>query len=98
MEQTKQAAFEKELIKLQLIAGLRHAIDACYRRFTEGARADWERLFGCKDAADACVTVRTSAEQLATQSRAVRGSGFLKSRRPRENNPRAKHGSPRFAH
>jgi hypothetical protein len=75
-EQGAGALLQREAEKAEIIAGLRHALDSSYRRFVESARADWERLFG-SDPADACVTV-----SVAVDERAVRGSGFLKSRRP----------------
>jgi hypothetical protein len=93
-EQGKQALFQKELAKVETIAGLRHALDLRYRRLCDAARSDWERLFGSKDPADACVTVRVAGEAVAIQTR---GSGFLKSRRPSEAKPAAKR-LPRFAH
>jgi hypothetical protein len=96
-EKGKKAAFQRELAKVEVIAGLRHAIDARYRRLIQAAQADWERLFG-RDPSDACVTVRISAEQLAAQTRAVRGSGFLKSRRSPETKHGAKRALPGFAH
>jgi hypothetical protein len=76
-EQGAGALLQREAEKAEIIAGLRHALDSSYRRFVESARADWERLFG-SDPADACVTVRVALDQPS----AVRGSGFLKSRRP----------------
>jgi len=93
MEEGKQALFQQELAKVETIAGLRHALDLRYRRLREAARADWERLFGAKDPADACVSVRVTA----TPSGAIRGSGFLKSRRPVEPKTSAKR-LPGFAH
>ena len=89
--------FQKELTKVEMIAGLRHALDLRYRRLCEAARSDWERLFGNNDPANACVTVRVAGEPVAIQSTAVRGSGFLKSRRPAEPKPTAKR-LPGFAH
>jgi hypothetical protein len=89
--------FQKELAKVETIAGLRHALDLRYRRLCEGARADWERLFGSKDPADACVSVRAANEPIAIQTTAIRGSAFLKSRRP--SGPKtASKGLPGFAH
>jgi hypothetical protein len=96
-EKGKQALFQRELAKIETIAGLRHALDLRYRRLCEAARADWERLFGSKDPADACVTVRVAVEPNPIQTTAVRGSGFLKSRRPSEAKPAAKR-LPGFAH
>jgi hypothetical protein len=93
----KQALFQRELAKLEVTAGLRHALDLRYRRLCEAARADWERLFGSKDPADACVTVRVAAEPTAIQTSAIRGSGFLKSRRAVSKSG-AKGSLPRFAH
>jgi hypothetical protein len=92
-EQRAQAFFQNEADKAEIITALRHAIDVQYRRFCQAARADWERLFG-RDPADACVTVRVSAAQPA----AIRGSGFLKSRRRPTSKPNAKSSVPRFAH
>ena len=87
-----QALFQKEADKAEIIGALRHALDTQYRRFCQAARADWERLFG-RDPADACVTVRVTADQPA----AIRGSGFLKSRRP-VSKSETKSSLPRFAH
>jgi hypothetical protein len=92
-EQGAQSLFQSEIAKAQVIAGLRHALDVTYRRFVEAARADWERLIG-SDPADACVTVRVSANEPA----AIRGSGFLKSRRQPTSKGNAKSTVPRFAH
>jgi hypothetical protein len=94
MEAGKQALFQRELAKVEIIAGLRHALDSKYRRLCEAARADWERLFGPKDPADACVSVRVAA----IQTTAIRGSGFLKSRRQPVSKSNAKGSMPRFAH
>lgn len=88
-----QALFQKEADKAEIIAALRHALDVQYRRFCQAARADWERLCG-NDSADKCVTVRVSANQPA----AIRGSGFLKSRRQPISKSNAKESVPRFAH
>ena len=77
-EQGAGALIRREAEKAEIIAGLRHALDSSYRRFVESARADWERLFG-SDPADVCVCVSVS---VAVDEGAVRGSGFLKSRRP----------------
>jgi hypothetical protein len=53
--------FEKEMIKLEAVEGLRHALDKNFRRLLESARKDWERLFaGKEDPSDACVSVRVS--------------------------------------
>ena len=93
----KRAAFQRELAKVEVLDGLRHAIDSRYRRLIQTAQADWERLFGY-DLSDACVTVRISPEQLARQTRAVRGSGFLKSRRALKTKDGAKPALPGFAH
>lgn len=78
---------------MEILAGLRQALDFRYRRLREAAQSDWERLFPAKDPADACVSVRVTANS----SRAIRGSGFLKSRRPTETKTAAKHW-PGFAH
>ena len=92
MEAGKQALFQREVSNIEVIAGLRHALDVQYRRFCQAARADWERLFG-SDPADACVTIRVATAQPA----AIRGSGFLKSRRPvLKSNPKSS--VPHFAH
>ena len=96
-EEGKQAVFQTELAKLEAIAGLRQALDSHYRRMCEAARSDWERLFGEKDPADACVSVRVAEETTAVQTAATRGSGFLKSRRPSRPKPATK-GLPGFAH
>ena len=92
-EEGKQALFQTELAKLEAIAGLRQALDSHYRRMCEAARADWEHLFGDKDPADACVTVRVAGSPPSTTP----GSGFLKSRRPSGQKSAAK-GLPGFAH
>ena len=88
-----ESLFQLELAKVEMLAGLRHALDLRYRQLCQAARADWERLFGVKDPADACVSVRVAASQTTP----VRGSGFLKSRRQPEKSG-AKASSPRFAH
>jgi hypothetical protein len=91
-DEGRQALFQREVSKAEVIAGLRHALDVQYRRFVDAARADWERLLG-SDPSDACVTVRVAADQPA----AIRGSGFLKSRRP-VSKSETKNSLPRFAH
>jgi hypothetical protein len=91
-EESRKALFRKELSKAEVIAGLRQALDAQYRRLCQAARADWERLIG-SDPADACVTVRGATNQPA----AIRGSGFLKSRKP-VSKLETKSSMPRFAH
>ena len=96
-EEGKQASFQRELTKVETIAGLRQALDLRYRRLCEAARSDWERLFGDKDPADACVSVRVAVEPGAIQTTATRGSGFLKSRRPLGPKTTAKR-LPGFAH
>ena len=92
-EEGKRELFQRELVKVETIAGLRQALDLRYRRLCQAARADWERLFGSKDPADACVSVRVTA----IPSSATRGSGFLKSRRPLGPKPVTKR-LPGFAH
>jgi hypothetical protein len=92
-EQEAKAPFQRELQKVETLAGLRHAIDQTYRRLCQAARADWERLFGDKDPADTCVNVRVAT----TPTTAIRGSGFLKSRRQPEKSG-AKNSLPHFAH
>jgi len=92
MDEGKEELFRREIVKAQIIAGLRHALDSQYRRFIDAARADWERLIG-SDPADSCVTVRVSANEPP----AIRGSGFLKSRRQAAKSGR-KSSVPRFAH
>jgi len=87
-----RAALEHELEKAEILACFRHALDQSYRRLFDAARSDWERLFG-KDPADACVTVRVTD----TESSAVRGSGFLKSRCQVAKSD-SKGSVPRFAH
>ncbi len=89
----KQAQFQRELSRLEVVAGVRHALDLKYRRLCQAARADWERLFGSKDPADACVSVRVTAIRSTT----IRGSGFLKSRRASGPKPATKR-LPSFAH
>jgi hypothetical protein len=93
MENGADALFQRELARVEILTGLRHALDFRYRRLCEAARADWERLFGSKDPADACVSVRVTV----IPSGAVRGSGFLKSRRPSGPKTAAKR-LPGFAH
>jgi hypothetical protein len=93
-EQGKQALFQKELAKVEIVAELRNAFDLRYRRLCEAARADWERLFRGKDPADACVSVRVAAIPSST----TRGSGFLQSRRRQVSKSGAKASLPRFAH
>jgi len=96
-EEGKQALFRRELIKVETIAGLRKALDLRYRRLCAEARSDWERLFGDKDSADACVSVRVAGQSVPIQATAVRGSGFLKSRKQPPRKANAKH-LPGFAH
>jgi hypothetical protein len=91
MEHGAGPLLQREIEKAEIIAGLRHALDSSYRRLIEAARADWERLFG-SDPADACVTVRVAVNQPS----AVRGSGFLKSRR--QSAPKLGKQLPGFAH
>ena len=91
-EKGAHAALEYELEKAEILAHFRHALDQSYRQLCDAARSDWERLFG-KDPADACVTVRVAG----TKSNAVRGSGFLKSRREVSKSDN-KGSVPRFAH
>jgi hypothetical protein len=98
MEEEKSALFQRELAKVEVIAGLQQALDLKYRRLCEAARSDWERLFGGKDPADACVSVRVAVEPLAIQATAIRGSGFLRSRRQPASKSGAKASLPRFAH
>ncbi|HYS95267.1 MAG TPA: hypothetical protein VEL08_01965 [Chthoniobacterales bacterium] len=93
-EEGKQALFQRELAKVEIVAELRHALDLQYRRLCEAARADWERLFRGKDPADACVRVRVAAIPSST----TRGSGFLKSRKQPVSKSGAKASLPRFAH
>jgi len=88
-----ESLFHRELQKVEMLAGLRHALDVRYRQLCQVARADWERLFSEKDPADACVSVRVAASQTTP----VRGSGLLKSRRQPEKSG-AKASLPRFAH
>jgi hypothetical protein len=83
---------QKQVTRVELLSAVRHALDAHYRHLCQAARADWERLIG-SDPADACVTVRVSADQPAT----IRGSGFLKSRRA-VSKSHGKNSVPRFAH
>jgi hypothetical protein len=83
--------FQRELAKVEVMAELRQALDLKHGAICEAARRDWEYLFGPKDPADACVTVRVVA---ATTS-AIHGAGFLKSRRKRVSKAQ---GLPRFAH
>ena len=92
-KQELHALFQKEADKAEITGALRHALDTQYRRFIQAARADWERLIG-RDLSDACVSVRVSKDQPA----AIRGSGFLKSRRHPAAKPTGKSSAPRFAH
>ena len=95
-ELEKNAAVHEEMSKLEMIEGLRHALDRNYRRVLQTARADWERLFAGKDPSDACVSVRVTVGDSEPETRSVRGSGFLKARKPSQ----AKHrrSLPGFAH
>ena len=74
MKKHAKSALRDEAGKAEVIGTIRQAIDLRYRRICQAARTDWERLIGT-DPADACVTVRVRP------STAIRGSGFLKSRR-----------------
>ncbi|HME88034.1 MAG TPA: hypothetical protein VKE30_02335 [Chthoniobacterales bacterium] len=93
MKGATEARFREELTKVEIIAGLHHALDLRYRHLRDAARGDWERLFGNKDLADSCVTIRVAT----IQSGAIRGCDFLKSRR---QSGRKSHTRPltRFAH
>ena len=95
-ELEKNAAVHKEMIKLEMIEGLRHALDRNYRRLLQTARADWERLFAGKDPSDACVSVRVTVGDSEPETRSVRGSGFLKARKPSRS--KQQRSLPRFAH
>ena len=64
-----EALFQRELARVEILAGLRHALDLRYRRLCNAARSDWERLFRAKDPADACVSVRVA--DLEDQIRAI---------------------------
>ena len=67
--------FEKEMIKLEAVEGLRHALNKNFRRVLESARKDWERLFAGKDPSDACVSVHVSGA--APEKKAQPRAGFL---------------------
>ena len=92
-EEGKQALFQRELAKVEMVAELQHALDLQYRRLREAARADWERLFRGKDPADACVSVRVAPIPSST----THGGGFFKSRRQLSKSG-DKASLPRFAH
>ena len=67
--------FQKEMIKLEVVEGLRRALDKNFRRLLDSAKKDWERLFAGKDPSDACVSVRiTSGENKRS---ALPCGGFL---------------------
>src|SRR5205814_8184330 len=85
-EKGKQALFQRELAKVEIVAELGHALDLQYRRLCEAARADWERLFRGKDPAGACVRVRVAAIPSST----TRGSGFLSRESNQVRNPAPK--------
>ena len=59
-DQRNFSPFQKEMIKLEIVEGLRHALDKNFRRSLESAKKDWERLFNGNDPSDACVSVRVS--------------------------------------
>ena len=59
-DQRNFSPFEKEMIKLEVVEGLRRALDKNFRRLLDSAKKDWERLFNGKDPSDACVSVRIS--------------------------------------
>jgi hypothetical protein len=92
-EERKQALFQKELAKVELLTAFRHAMDFRYRRSCQAARADWERLFG-SDPANSCLSVRVQT----SQSTPTRGFGVLKSRMQPVSQTRANGSVPRFAH
>jgi hypothetical protein len=92
-EERKQALFQKELAKVELLTAFRHAMDFRYRHLCQAARSDWERLFG-SDPADSCLSVRVQT----SQSTPTRGSGFLKSRRQPVSKTHPNSSVPRFAH
>src|ERR1700694_580315 len=95
-ELEKNAAVRKKMIKLEMIEGLRHALDRNYRRLLQTARADWERLFAGKDPSDACVSVRVTVGDSEPETRSVRGSGFLKARKT--SHAKQRRSLPGFAH
>ena len=95
-ELEKNAAIHKAMLRLEMIEELRHALDRNYRRLLKTARADWERLFAGKDPSDACVSVRVTVGNSEPQTQSVRGSGFLKARKPSHGKQRRS--LPRFAH
>ena len=95
-ELEKNAALEKQMIRVEMIEGLRYALDRNYRRVLATARADWERLFAGKDPSDACVSVRVTVGETNPQTRSVRSSGFLKARKP--SRAKQRRSLPRFAH
>jgi hypothetical protein len=95
-ELEKNASIHKEMLRLEMIEGLRHALDRNCRRLLKTARADWERLFSGKDPSDACVSVRATVGDSESQTRSVRGSGFLKARKP--SHAKQRRSLPRFAH
>ena len=95
-ELEKNAAIHKEMIKFEMIEGFRHALDRNYRRLLKTARADWERLFAGKDPSDACASVRVTVGETEPQTGSVRGSGFLKARKP--SHAKQRRSLPHFAH
>ena len=98
-ELQEDRAIEAAVTKIELIEGLQAAIDRKYRRLLQAARADWERLFAGNELSNACVSVRVTGEEIQQpRTRAIPGSGFLKSRKPSATKERTKRSLPRFAH
>jgi hypothetical protein len=74
-EARKVIAIELAARKIELLEGFQSALDKEYRRLRESARANWERLFPCKDPSDACVSIRI--RNADPKNRRVSSSGFL---------------------
>ena len=65
-----------EMLKMEIVEGLQHALDKNFQRVRENARREWETRFSAPDPSDACVSVRISAAPQARLS-VVPAAGFL---------------------
>ena len=77
MEGSNFSAMEKEMIKLELIEELQHAIDQNYRRLFDAAKDHWEHSFAGKDPSNTCVSVRIGATSAEAHGTAQSRAGYL---------------------
>jgi hypothetical protein len=85
-DQQNFSPFEKEMVKVEIVDGLRHALDKNFRRLLESAKKDWERLFTGKDPSDASVSVKINS---AAKSKGLPRSGPLPKPKSIESKPNA---------